>query len=58
MEPINGRVAVKGFSGGALEGSEKFSKLSLRHYRGSKRIDRIFEGFLAFYGTLMQVPDG
>ena len=48
----------KGFSGGSVEASERFSKISLGNLRGTKRIDRIFGGCLAFHGGLLEVPIG
>ena len=41
---------VTGFSGGPGEGSERFSEVFLGDYRGTKRIDRIFGGCVAFRG--------
>ena len=49
---------VKRFSGGSVEGSERFSKVSLGDYRGTKRIARIFGGCMAFHGGLIEVPNG
>ena len=48
----------KEFSGGSVEASERFWKISLGDYRGTKRIDRIFGGCLAVYGGLLEVPNG
>ena len=50
-------IFLKGFLE-ALEASERFYKVSLWDYRGTKRIDRIFGGCLALYGRLLAVPNG
>ena len=39
---LAGILSSKRFSGGSVEGSERFSKVSLGDCRGTKRIDRIF----------------